>query len=185
MKEELNKRIKNNLEAVESDNEKLMAHIELIEAENAKLIAERDMLKLCADQNEDEVKKMHAELKEYLANKILDTSDKKLLDRLLAEREAMMKQEPYCYASLNGEDFSYSKSHTETFVGHGWKPLFERPLPAQQIPEGYTAIKTEVFKWLLGENGDFGDHSEYAPVYSWRKRLRDSVLSASQPKGES
>ena len=63
-------------------------------------------------------------------------------------------------------------------------PLYAHPLPAQAIPEGYTAIKTDVFNWLLGENGDFEcPESQYfkdkPAKYFWRTNLRNSALSAS------
>lgn len=138
-----NERLQNNLEAVESDKEKLIAHIELIGAENAKLIAEREQY-----ENHDVYATLYEDAKALIdphtkaSGGELPTSVIQSFEYLFkfwikykAEREAMIKQEPYCYASLNGEDFSYSKPHTETFVGHGWKPLFERPLPAQQIDE--------------------------------------------------
>ena len=111
------------LETLRASNTIKQANIELLEAENAKLIAERDMLKLCADQNEDEVKKMHAELdamkKWYTAIEkwytavvgeciqaglpVDESNPSALIEKLIdfwakralkAEREAMMKQEP-------------------------------------------------------------------------------------------
>lgn len=59
--------------------------------------------------------------------------------------------------------------------------------PAQPaVPEGYTPVRTEVLLWLLGENGDFecppAQYFRGKPApYFWRKRLRESMLSAPVP----
>ena len=113
--------------------------LETLRAENAKLIAERDE-----------------------SNKVFGASDRKLLDRLLAERdeaqsdnesledklqeqmnlvgsllverEQWMKQEPDYY----GYDGRYygDKTTAEIFEGKQvFQELFDRPLPAQQVPE--------------------------------------------------
>lgn len=65
----------------------LYDQIETLRAENAKLIAECD---------------------ERIANKVFYASDKKLLDRLLAEREQWMKQAPYGYVNTVYKSFYQS-----------------------------------------------------------------------------
>lgn len=96
--------------------------------ENAKLIAERDelihdrdMLKMCADHYEDELKRMHA------------------------ERKAMMKQEPVAWNRYDSDKFvgTVYKLPGGMYTPHiRYEPLFLHPLPAQQIEQKHGSWHT-------------------------------------------
>lgn len=59
------------------------------------------------------------------------------------------------------------------------------------VPDGYTPVRTETLKWLLGERGDFEppewQRSEHERIYGrvgsywWRTHLRDAMLNAAPP----
>lgn len=69
--------------------------------------------------------------------------------------------------------------------GEKWKDIVSAtPAPvAQEVPDGYTPVRTDELLWLLGENGEFECPQEQyfrgnpAP-YFWRRRLRAAMLAA-------
>lgn len=201
--------MREHIKGLESELETLRAENERLKTELLCLTHDRDMLKLCADHNEDEVKKMHAELKESAFTLCALRAE---IDEYQAEREAMMKQEPVGYAVeiywrsmidpgdcgdgleiWSVEDFIKRAEHD--ISDENVFPVYAKPhpLPAQQIPEGYAIeILRKVFD--LYESGvdcyDSEDH--YSAAYLGKCiRLDDDLfkscvdlLSASQPKGD-
>lgn len=186
-------------------------YIESLEAENAKLIAERDMLNLCADQNEDEVKKIHAELKESAFTVCALRAE---IDEYQAEREAMMKQEPVAYEvtdEVRGNKWVTTIQNPEKYVKDypelKLMPLLAGPLPAQHIPDTphylTGSYKTRSSNSLIGVihavrkcNGDNFNYSlcgkkPRPKSMGWHETRSEitcdkckAMLSASQPKGD-
>lgn len=104
--------------------------VETLRTENAKLIAERDE-----------------------SNKVFDASDKKLLDRILEEREQWMKQDPVFYATKNlNIAITVETYNCGTDVGQSEYPvpLYTHPLPAQQVPEGLAESEFEKYFEQIG-----------------------------------
>ena len=85
------------------------------------------------------------------------------------------EQEIYAWASLNGEDFSYSEYYIKTFVGHGWIPLYAHPL----IPAELEAIG------FIDESDDDVTGGEYFVQFYPDKsfNLGDKVY-VKQPQGD-
>lgn len=203
-----NERLQNNLEAVESDNEKLIAHIELIEAENAKLkdesgsLCQIDDLKLDNEHAGYQISDLKAENAKLIAERnlyknncvayecncvsckstFLGEKEQHICFKcLLAEREAMMKQEPYRY---------FNESNMSNVTADQWEdsrdlqcyytlPLYKRPLPAQQIPE----VTPEMLRVAQTET-ELGAIAcaNFSGGYSLITELFEKMLSASQPK---
>lgn len=190
----LENQLDNMFNSGESERESLIKELETLRAENAKLIAERDCIEATSRYNYDlaikatkERDALLEERKEYLANKVLDASDKKLLDRLLAEREAMMKQEPVATVSdWVGARAAKDKISLIVDVPAGFtflrgQKLYAEPLPAQQIPEGLKGWFVRLTNCL-----SCYDDGEYFGKGCPQDMLDELevMLSASQQKGD-
>ena len=147
------------------------SELEARRVENAKLIAERD---------------------EYLANKVLDASDKKLLDRLLAEREQWMKQEPVAYEvtdTMRGNSLvmpiqnpeKYTKDYPELKI----QPLFRHPLPAQQVPECFLRLHEHARGLKFGTDWNKGTQATFHRLSLCKAASDcDAFLSAAPKPGD-
>lgn len=172
-----------------------------LEAENAKLIAERDELNIKAE-NWNYYQNL---LKMNGFSGITDLLTKyrsveRERDALLAEREAMMNQEPAGYIVKDTKNnlewlttIQNPEKYKRDYPDFVLTPVYASPLPAQQIPEGYAIeILRKVFDLYESGADCYDSEDHYSAAYLGRCiRLDDDLfkscvdlLSASQPKGD-
>lgn len=169
----------------------LEEELETLRAENAKLFADRESAQIQAD---------------HFRNLLLERAKER--DALLAEREAMMKQEPSALVTFTfvDEDTGQTVYHVSvTKPLNKGDLLYAQPLPAQQIPEGY-ANDSKRLDFMISKEAYIGwsRDGEKCALYSNdadeentlqrlngytcfndpREAIDSAMLSASQPKGD-
>lgn len=144
------------LETMRASNTIKQANIELLQAENAKLIAERDAM-----MKQEPIAWRHTERDDVIHSKVkrlVEDAYEKYGASSSVQRSPVNKAERYSI------------------------PLYTRPLPAQQIPEGYALVPIEPTDAMveMGARNIFS----YGTVDRSAKEVYKAMLSASQPKGD-
>jgi hypothetical protein len=177
----------------------LLKELETQRAENAKLIAERDdfekgyidLFNKRAARIQDLQQKVWVAMDkkscpgifmQIAADAILyhgceEVADLKLkIERLQAEREQWMKQEPYGYVNPEDEWSLRNKGYAQIqpkLTDYSTLPLFRHPLPAQQAPVGFMHpseidVKSQPGRWaaVMADKPNFDVYGvDFVPVY--------------------